>query len=73
MEDNNELSRRNFVRQSEKNTLAEKQKLVERIEMSKKEYDAQMECWKGKTRYDAKCKKFTPQDIGNLCYTFIAK
>ena len=57
MEDNNELSRRNFVRQSEKNTLAEKQKLVECIEMFKKEYDAQVECLKGKNRYDAKRKK----------------
>ena len=26
----------------------------------------------GKTRYDAIRKKFTPQDTGNLCYTFIA-
>ena len=40
--------------------------------MFKNEYDAQVECLKGKTRYDAKRKKFTPQDIGNLCYTFIA-
>ena len=40
----------------------------------KKEYDAQVECLKGKkTRYDAKRKKFTPQEIGNLCYTVIAK
>ena len=41
--------------------------------MFKKEYDAQVECLKGKNRYDAKRKKFIPQDIGNLCYTFIAK
>ena len=73
MEDNNELRRRNFVRQSEKNTLAEKQKLWECIEMFKKKYDAQVECLKGKDRYDARRKKFIPQDIGNLCYTFIAK
>ena len=72
MEDNNESSRRNFVRQLEKYTLAEKQKLGECVEMFKKEYDAQVECLKGKTRYDAKHKKFTPQDIGNLCYIFMA-
>ena len=73
MEDNNESSRRNFVRQLEKYTLAEKQKLGECVDMFKKEYDAEVECLKGKTRYDAKCKKFTLQDIGNLCYTFTAK
>ena len=72
MEDNNELSRRNFVRKLEKYTSAEKQKLGECIEMFKKEYDAQVECLKGKSRYDAKPKKFTPQGIGNLCWTFIA-
>ena len=73
MEDKNELSRRNFVRQSEKNTLAEKQKFWECIEVFKTEYDAHVECLKGKNRYDAKGKKFIPQDIRNLCYTFIAK
>ena len=72
MKDNNESSRRNFFRQLEKYTLIEKQKLGECVEMFKKEYDAQMECLKGKTRYDAICKKFALQDIGNLCYTFIA-
>ena len=72
MKDNNESSRRNFFRQLEKYTLIEKQKLGECVEMFEKEYDAQMECLKGKTRYDAICKKFTLQDIGNLCYTFIA-
>ena len=72
MEGNNESSRRNFVRQLEKYTLAEKQKLGECVEVFKKEYDTQAECLKGKTRYDAIRKKFTPQDIGNLCYTFIA-
>ena len=72
MEGNNESSRRNFVRQLEKYTLAEKQKLGECVEMFKQEYDAQVECLKGKTRYDAKRKKFTQQDIGNLCYTFTA-
>ena len=40
--------------------------------MFKKEYDAEVECLKGRSQYDAKGKKFTPQDIGNLCYTFIA-
>ena len=49
MEDNSESSRRNFVRQLEKYTLAEKQKLGESVEMIKKEYDAQVECLKGKT------------------------
>ena len=72
MEDNNESSRRNFVRQLEKYTLAEKQMLGECVEMFKKEYDVLVECLKGKTRYDAKPTKFTPQDIGNLYYTFIA-
>ena len=72
MKDNNESSRRNFVRQLEKYTLAEKQKLGECIEILKNECDAQVECLKGKARYDAKRKKFTPRDIGNLCYTFIA-
>ena len=57
MEDNNESSRRNFVRQLEKYTLAENQKLGECIEMFKKEYDVQVECLKGKSRYDAKRKK----------------
>ena len=57
MEDNNESSRRNFVRQLEKYTLAEKQKLGECIEMFKKEYDVQVECLTGKTRYDTKRKK----------------
>ena len=56
IEDNNESSRRNFVHQLEKYTLAEKQKLGECAEMVKKEYDAQAECLKRKTRYDAKCK-----------------
>ena len=42
MEDNNETSRRNFVRQLEKYTLAEKQKLGECVEMFKKEYDTQV-------------------------------
>ena len=41
--------------------------------MFKKEYDAQVECLKGKTRYDAKAKKFSPRDNGNLCDTVIAK
>ena len=72
MKYNSESSRRSFVRQLEKYTLAEKQKLMECVEMLKKEYDAQVECLNGRTRYDAKRKKFTPQDIGNLCYTFIA-
>ena len=72
MEDNNEPSRRNFVHQLEKYTLAEKQKLRECIAIVKKEYDAQAECLTGKIRYNTKRKKFTPQDIGNLCYTFIA-
>ena len=72
MEGNNDSRKRNFVRQLEKYTLAEKQKLGECIEMFKREYDAQVECLKRKTRYDAKRKNFTPQNIGNLCYTFIA-
>ena len=72
MEDNNESSRRNFVCQLEKYTLAEKQKLGECVEMFTKEYDAQVGCLKGKARYDPKRKNFTPQDIGNLCYTFMA-
>ena len=37
MEDNNESSRRNFVRQLEKYTLAEKRKLGECVEMLKRE------------------------------------
>ena len=56
MEENNESSRRNFVRQLEKYTLAEKHKLGECVEMFKKEYDAQVECWKGKSHCDAKRK-----------------
>ena len=72
MEDNNEPSRKNFVRQLEKYTLAEKQKLWECAEMLKKEYDAQVECLKGKTGYDVRRKTFTQLDIGNLCYTFTA-
>ena len=50
MEDNNESSRRNFVHQLEKYSLAEKQMLGECVEMFKKEYNAQVECLKGKTR-----------------------
>ena len=72
IEDNNESSRRNFVSQLEKYTLAEKQKLGEYGETCKKDYIAQVGCLKGKTRYDAKCNKFTAQDIGTLWYTFIA-
>ena len=47
MKGNNESSRRNFVRQLEKYTLAEKQKLGECIEIFKNEYDAKGECLKG--------------------------
>ena len=61
MEDNSESNRRNFVRQLDKYTLAEKQKLGECVEMCKKEYDAQVALLKGKTRYDAKRKKFVVQ------------
>ena len=64
MEDNNESSRRNFVRQLKKYTLAEKQKLGERVEMFKIEYDAQVECLKGKTRYDAKRKSLHHRILG---------
>ena len=49
-----------------------RKQLGECVEMFKKEYDVQVECLKGKTRYYAKPKNFTPQDIGNLYYTFIA-
>ena len=63
MEDDNESSRRDFVRQLEKYTLAEKQELGECVELFKKECDAPVECLKGKTQYDAKRKKFVIQTL----------
>ena len=44
MEDNNESSRRNFVRQLGKYTLCREAKARECVEMFQKEYDAQVEC-----------------------------
>ena len=63
MEDDNESSRRDFVHQLEKYTLAEKQELGECVELFKKECDAQVECLKGKNRYDTKRKKFVIQAL----------
>ena len=64
MEDTNGSSRRNFVRQLEKYALAEKQKLGECIEMFKKEYDAQVECLKGKTKYKPNAESLNHRILG---------
>ena len=61
MGEDDKFRRRNFARQLEKYSLEENQDLGECVEMFKKEYDPEMEYFKGTTRYDAKCIRFVVQ------------
>ena len=72
MEDNNESSRRNFVHQLEKYTLAEKQKIGKCVEMFKERIRCSRGIFEGKDLIRCQTQKVYTRGIGNLYYTFIA-